>query len=72
MSRNALASGLSFVLVSEPDASAFRLINVSAVTPELAGIPLQAVGGMPNLPVRASIKVIVELRRSEVAGPAWP
>ena len=31
MSRNALASGLSFVFVSEPDASAFRLIKVSAI-----------------------------------------
>jgi hypothetical protein len=31
MSRNALASGLSLVLVSEPDTSAFRLIKVSAI-----------------------------------------
>ncbi len=32
MSRNALASGLSFVFMSEPDASAFRLIKVRDVT----------------------------------------
>ncbi len=31
MSRNALASGLSFVLVSEPDASAYRLIKVGEI-----------------------------------------